>query len=306
MEVESPLSPYITHEVQPFRRFLAKIFLAVPATITLAIGVQSGGHDTFEFDQSDRTLNERLDAYVPVMKESSWIVTDVANLPRQNSIRFGKIWADGWEQGKLKPLTMTSYSDSIYDGITGQVVRTHAAILFCLYNDVMEQKQKGNYDVAADSAFLAFRVSNALRYSDLSLQAVLNYRSHKALDFLSECAPKMSPDHRREIGRQLMKYRTDAHRLAQLTRGTYRMYLRDLDEVGADPNHLDRMPDVTPLEQVSPGEDATKALRKVREEMGDVGNQMPKRPFETVLAHTLEQEAKTATRLSQVAEKMTR
>lgn len=304
MESKSTYPSFVVPETRPFRRFVAKFMLAVPAMLTLAVAVQTKPDpDGFEYHSQDQTMNNIINGYVPVMQKTAWIAE--ARTVNPDQLReAANMWWQNWSDKKIQAIPRTKYDDMVYDGVSGQVVRTVADINFRVLNLAQADYEKKDYKLAAKDGLAALRMSQVLRDSDMLLNSVMDVRERRVLDFLGKTSEHLNTADRNALAAQLRTFRTDGPSLGTLLSRTYSLYLRDLSASpavgsfleGASPK-LDHLPSVSGLRQLPTNQSAVAEIDAIRSQVRDAMGDAPRRPFDSQLIRTLDNQSQTQKQL---------
>jgi len=276
-----------------------KVLLALPAMLTLAVGMQKREPSRdFEFPAPDPELNARFDAYVGPMSVADQVARGGARLSPEKKREFAQIWLDGYRAGNLKSISSAAYGDSIFEGAAGQIVRTQG-LLFALLDELSRNEMAAQkYDLAAEDATRALGITQVMRYSDLNLNSLQNAWADRALDVLQKVVPNAKPGVRAKIAQSLPAYRMDGEKFAVMAKDDYLAFVRSEPPGGEGVN--DRCPNMNPVRDLPLGEKAPAALNQVLRSMHDGGTVRSEYPFETTLSRALLHEAKTQQKLEAV------
>lgn len=304
MESKSTYPSFVVPETRPFRRFVAKFMLAVPAMLTLAVAVQTKPDpDGFEYHSQDQTMNNIINGYVPVMQKTGWLTEARTTTPDQ--IREASdIWWKEWSEKKVQAIPRTKYDEMVYDGVTGQIVRTVADINFKMLNVAQGDYERQDYKSAMQDGLSALRMSQVLRDSDMLLNSVMDVRERRVLDLLDKTSAHLSESDRKAFAAQLRTFRTDGPSLGSLLSRTYSLYLRDLAASGSTNTFLegaspkiDHLPSVSGLRQLPSNESAVAVLNEMKSQVRDAMGDAPRRPFDAQLIRTLDNQTQTQRQL---------
>jgi hypothetical protein len=229
MEVQS-LDPFgfIDPESHPLRRFFAKFLLATPALMTLAVTVWSQAtEDPYHPAPVGQELNQRIDAYVPVVQATALANDPIHTLEPERARKYARIWIDGMERGQLKPLLLGSYEDSIFDGVIGQIVRADFNIANSLDLAAFDRANEGDFAGAVDDALLSMKVCEVIKYSDPLANSLVGARYRKSMHVIRSAAKQLGPEKRERIVAALKQFRTDESRFDGMLLGMYDLYMRE-------------------------------------------------------------------------------
>ncbi|AIE86202.1 hypothetical protein [Fimbriimonas ginsengisoli] len=218
---------FIAHESRPGRRFFAKFMLAVPALMTLAVSVQSKGTPEILPTALENEYDARVRDYIPVLQTSSWSLTDQDPIPVDQARTTATVWARGIEKGTLKPIPLTRYQDSIFDGAAGQIVRTGFSIATTLIDAAAKRAESGKADRAVDDVLLGMKVCRGLQYSDPLTNSLASARYRKALWVIRMAAKELSPQERAKAKAGLVGFRGDRAATTGMLLNMYGLYIKD-------------------------------------------------------------------------------
>lgn len=286
-----------------FRRSLrgnsAKVLLALPAMLTLAVGMQKREPSMdFAFPAPDPELNARFDAYVGPMAVSDELARHGTGLGPTRARELAQVWLDDYDAGRLKPISSAAYGDSIFEGAAGQIVRTQGMLVAVLDELSRKELKSNEYDLAAEDAVRALGIAQVMRYSDLNLDSLHAAWSARALDILKKAGPKVSPDVRSKVALALPSFRIKGDEFAAMAREDYVAYIRQ--ELPTGESVKDRCPNMNLVRDMPSDGKASAALTQVRVSMHNGGNISQDYPFETTLSRALMHEARTQDRLESV------
>lgn len=262
MEVNVPY--FVLPEVQPVRRFFAKFALATPALLTLAVTVHSKSSDDFTFSLVNKDVDQRIDAYIPVMRKSYPANAMSETVSPEDARRIAPIWVAAADQGQLKPIPLVRYAQSTFDGASGQILRTAGRITQTLESAATREAARGETELAVSDALGALRVNRIIEYSDGATVSLGSVHRRRMFKVIASVAPKLSPARRAELAKELRQFHTNLPALAETFQTTHTLYLREPVPAGAP--RVARLMEITEIRR-SAGQEPTKVVQSALDGM---------------------------------------
>jgi len=219
------------------RAYAGKAALAgIPAAFMLAISVKSHATsiDTTKFmsqaeeaSMRDSDVNDRIDQYVPVMKASTAVNRSTKSLNVQDARQIEKVWNTAYDAGKLQPIPLATYSESVYDGVMGQILRTEITVSDSLNRSALSLAADGKYSAALSDALASMRIGRAIDYSDPLSTCVVGIQRKRDLRLIGTFASRLSPAEKAKVSDQIDQFGVDGPKLEHMLNRMYGLYLNE-------------------------------------------------------------------------------
>jgi hypothetical protein len=193
----------------PTRRNALKGIFIAPAILMLGVAVQSRPN-YIDFDRliTDVTADQKISQYVPVVRATDTLLSQSRRTP-EDLERVARLWTEGADTGKLKPLRAQTYEDSIHLGVKGQILSCAKALAHELDKSSKTARAEGNYAASAEYLVTAMRLMQPLRYSDLTSIAVVGGAQRRYLKELALVWPQLDDTKRSSLAGQIEEIKPD-------------------------------------------------------------------------------------------------
>jgi hypothetical protein len=187
---------------------LARLALASPVIlgVGLALAPQDQAVSYEEWHRATETQHQRVMAFRDVVRETrphlrQWLQGEKMAEAR----RTAYLWIDGFRTGRLTDLTPAIYEDGVEEGPKAEIFRVNAELAASLARNAEREAKKGNVEIAADDAVLAYELLQPLKYSDFSAISMTSLRQRRALNILNRLQGTLSLEKREEVVARLEK-----------------------------------------------------------------------------------------------------
>lgn len=216
--------------VQDGRRWIGRsrargLVFAVPALLTLGFAMRPTTHaeDPYVFI-ADPELDRRIDAYMPVIKETRPYFDGGARVSEAEATRLGNLWVAETEAGKLKSLRPLILGDAVLEGTTGQIIKIQCGLANTLMIRGERRVREGEIRAGAEDLILAARVYRPTQYSDLQTATLVGLQVRRSLSMLDRAARQMTPSERVWLREAILPLRTDNQQLCDMAMTMRRLF----------------------------------------------------------------------------------
>jgi hypothetical protein len=207
-------------EVRP--RALSRFWLAAPALLCLGLVIRPLPAKEPFADFHDPELDARIDAYVPLVNRIVSARQD-GDLSGAEAEDIASDWSEAAGQGDLKALRPLMLGDSLYDGATGQVLKSQQVLVNRLYTSAQEDLEAGETRRGLRRIFFAFDVMRPTTYSDSLTLTLQSIQMRRGLQTLIDWKGRLPDEDRKWMLARAENYHVDGRSIAKLASDTRRL-----------------------------------------------------------------------------------
>jgi len=226
-----------TLALQPGRKLSKAVLLACPIVFTVFVGVYSRSYDDPHIVPSGTPAQDALVfAYVPFVKETGQVFGSSAEPQnRKAMLKLAHKWDTASQNGILQPLLPVSFEDSPQEGARSSVMHAKATLVSGLLDDATSLVHANKNHEAVQEALLATRLTESLKYSDLTSVNVANTEEDRALGILRRAGSRLDAAGKAEVRDGLSAITGNSDDLVALTRFSRIQYYDYLARVNKAP-----------------------------------------------------------------------
>lgn len=213
------------------RMRVRSILAAAPILLSGYVGFHARTHsDAFAVPSASQEQDAQVLAYAPLVRDSRIAIEagDASGI-----VNVGKQWVDAAKSGHLKPLYPTCFEDGSRIGGKAEVMRARAKLVDALLR--ASRESRASTSTRFDSAILALRVSESLKYSDFRTVYACGGEQRRALTALKDLIPQMSEAQRQSAKKAATELKENQGTLKSLTSFSRRQYYDWMERQGVEP-----------------------------------------------------------------------
>jgi hypothetical protein len=218
------------------RKLVYRSMVFAPAIFLVGLGVHARSlSDNFNFVANDPGRERAVLAYVPYLKKSDGFVDWTQNQSFEEARRVAKIWIEGAEQGKLKPLTPVAFEDTSSEGAKSEIFQVSSRIVTRLLQGVTRSIAAKNYHEATEDVVLAVRLANVLKHSDFISLFNNATAQRRGIQEIVEVADHLTAEDREKISELLPITQTKTELISKMLKRSRQLFVSWRERRGYQP-----------------------------------------------------------------------
>lgn len=218
------------------RKLVYRLMVFAPAIFLVGIGVHARGISTsYDTLANDHRTEQNILAYIPVLQASEPYASSFAKAPIERTKQIARRWIGDAEKGILNPLVPVAYEDTSSEGVKSQIFEAKGRIVRALLRDIEPSMKSGRTEDAAESAVLALKLSNVLKYSDFVSMFNCAAEQRRVMREIEPLVTKLDAKNQAAISEAIATLKLDTKRVSTLVRRTKKLFMDWRTRHGSEP-----------------------------------------------------------------------